>query len=54
MKAELVVLTLWLITIVTSVLVVSNSSDFKILGPVYAVCAIGSVVAVRHERKNPP
>ena len=54
MKAELIVLALWLVTIVTSVLVISDSSDFRILGPVYAVCAIGSVVAVRHERKNPP
>lgn len=54
MKAELVVLTLWLVAIVTSVLVVSNSSDFRYLGPVFAVCAIGSVVAVRRDRTKAP
>ena len=50
MKAELIVLALWLIAIVTSVLVVTDSSDFTYLGPVFAICMIGSVVAVRMER----
>ena len=50
MKSEFIVLILWLIAVTTAVLVIDNAADFKYLGPVFAVCMIGSVVAVRRDR----
>lgn len=49
-KPEIAVLLLWLIAIVTTFLSVKDTGVFTYLGPVYALCMIGSVVAVKRSR----
>jgi uncharacterized membrane protein len=48
MKHVLAVLALWLVAIVATIVIVRDAGTLTTLGPVYAVCAIGSVVTVRH------
>lgn len=52
MKATVVILLLWVIAIVTTLLVVNDPASFSILGPVYAICMIGSVVTVRNIQRR--
>ena len=47
---ELVVAVLWGIAAVATAVVTSGSGEFTYLGPVFAVCAIGSVMTVRWSR----
>jgi hypothetical protein len=47
---ELVVAVLWGIAAVTTAIVTSDTGNFGYLGPVFAICAIGSVLTVRWSR----
>lgn len=49
-KPEIAVLLLWLIAIATTFLFVKETGTFTYLGPVYALCMIGSVLAVKRSR----
>lgn len=51
MKFELATLAPWLIAVVVSALVLRGSGHFTYPAPVYAVCAIGSVLVVRRARQ---
>ena len=46
MKAVLAVLSLWLIAVATTLVLVRDRGVFTFLGPVYAICMIGSVTVV--------
>lgn len=50
MKHELVTAALWAIAIAVTFLMVEDRGVVTRLGPVFAVCAIGSVVNVRAAR----
>ncbi len=50
MKYELTILGLWLIAIVATLLLVDGTDAFTHIGPLYAICAIGSVLTVRRAR----
>ncbi|MBI4503208.1 MAG: hypothetical protein HY700_18885 [Gemmatimonadetes bacterium] len=47
MKHQAAILLLWVIAIVTTFFVVGEMRALTTLGPVYAVCMIGSVITVR-------
>ena len=47
MRPVLAVVALWAIAIATTVVLVPDRGVFTTLGPVYAICMIGSVVTVR-------
>jgi len=47
---EMIVAMLWLIAIVTTVAFTSGTGVFTFLGPVFAICMIGSIVTVRRAR----
>jgi hypothetical protein len=47
MKHQLAVLLLWLIAIAVTFVTVRDAHVLTTLGPVFAVCMIGSVVTVR-------
>lgn len=47
MRHELAVLMLWLIAAVVTLIVVKQAGLFSYLGPLYFVCAIGCIFAVR-------
>jgi len=47
MKPEFAILSLWLIAVVATILIVDQSGVFTFLGPLFAICTIGSVVTVR-------
>jgi hypothetical protein len=47
MKHQMANLALWLIAIVVTFLLVPDRHTMTTLGPVYAVCMIGSMVTVR-------
>jgi hypothetical protein len=47
MRPVVAVVLLWAIAIITTVALVPDRQVFTTLGPVYAVCMIGSVVVVR-------
>ncbi len=47
MKHQAATLLLWLIAIVVTFVTVRDSRVLMIVGPVYAVCMIGSLVTVR-------
>ncbi len=53
MKAEFVIIVLWLIAIVATFLVVDETGIFTSLGPVFAICMIGSVITVQRARELP-
>lgn len=53
MKYALVILSLWLIAILTTLIIVQDAV-FSILGPVFALCTIGSVFTVRHATGERP
>ena len=50
MRHEFTVLVMWLIAIGGTLAMVTDPGIFTYLGPLYAVCMIGSVVAVRRAR----
>lgn len=50
MKHELVTAALWAIAILVTFLMVEDKDIITKLGPVFAICAIGSVVNVRAAR----
>jgi hypothetical protein len=50
MRHELADAFLWAIAIVVTLLTVSQPGAFTVLGPVYAVCMLGSIVTVRAAR----
>jgi hypothetical protein len=52
LKHELAVLALWLIAIIVTLMVL-DGEGFTFLGPLYAICMIGSVVTVRNARNAP-
>jgi hypothetical protein len=47
MKAPLAVLALWLIALASTFFLVHDRSVFTFLGPIFAICMIGSVTVVR-------
>jgi hypothetical protein len=47
MKHEFVVLVLWLIAIIATMILTGGDGKFTYLGPVFAICAIGSIITVR-------
>jgi len=49
MKPELATAALWAIAITVTMIIV-EPAQWSILGPVYAVCMIGSIVTVRTAR----
>jgi hypothetical protein len=54
MRVTFVVVILWAIAILTTFLEIKDTGSFALLGPVYAICMIGSVVTVRNlERRQP-
>ena len=53
MKHELAILALWLISIVATMLIVDEAGIFTYLGPLYAICTIGSVIIVRRAGREP-
>ncbi|MFQ5706355.1 MAG: hypothetical protein ACE5HO_02845 [bacterium] len=50
MKHELATLVLWFIAIVATMLLVREKTLFTYLGPLYAICTIGSLLIVRQAR----
>ncbi len=52
MKHELTTALLWAISIVVTFLTVKQEGVLRILGPVYLVCMIGSIVTVRAARAS--
>lgn len=50
MKHELTMALLWTIAIAVTFLTVKQEGALTVLGPVYAVCMIGSIVTVRVAR----
>jgi hypothetical protein len=52
MKHELAVASLWAIAIAVTVVTVKQEGVFTVLGPVYAICMIGSIVTVRIAHSN--
>jgi hypothetical protein len=51
-KPEVANILLWIIAIFTTFLMVKDSGVFTYLGPVYAICMIGSVVTVKKALQN--
>jgi len=54
MKHTLAVAALWVIAIAATIVIVADRSVFSYLGPLYAVCMIGSVVIVKRASARPP
>lgn len=54
MKYTLAVVALWALAIIATVVIVPDRSAFTYLGPLYAVCMIGSVVVVQRASKAAP
>lgn len=52
MKYELAILLLWLVAVVPTLLLVSQSGVFAYLGPLYFICMIGSVYVVRSAKRK--
>jgi len=53
MKHQLAVLSLWLIPVVATFAIIDDARVLTTLGPVYAVCMIGSIVTVRSAGRRP-
>jgi hypothetical protein len=47
MKYILTIAFLWFIAIVTTLVLVGKTGVFTYLGPVYFICMVGSIVAIR-------
>lgn len=54
MRPEWTVAVLWLIALVTTMLLTRDTGSFTFLGPVFAICMIGSVVTVKRSRGKHP
>lgn len=54
MAPELVTAVLWGIAAVATALVTGETGEFTYLGPVFAICAIGSVLTVRWSKARGP
>jgi len=54
MKHELSILLLWAIAISVTFLKVDQPGLITILGPVYSICMIGSIIVVRAARSSAP
>jgi hypothetical protein len=52
MKYDLTMVALWAIAITATFLIVEEPRVVTFLGPVYAVCMIGSVITIRSARKT--
>jgi len=52
MKHEFAILGLWLIAILTTAILTEGNGKFTYLGPVFAICAIGSVITVRRAKAS--
>lgn len=52
MKHELAILGLWAIALVATLALVKETGVFTDLAPLYAICAIGSVLIVRSARAH--
>ena len=54
MRPEWIVAALWLVAIVSTMLLTTDTGAFTRLGPVLAICMIGSVVTVKRARGKRP
>lgn len=54
MKYIVTILALWLIALVATFLLVKDAAVFTYLGPLYAVCMVGSVITVRRAAADIP
>ena len=52
MRYELTILVLWLIAILTTLIILRETTLFTYLGPVYFICMVGSILTVRAVRKQ--
>ena len=52
MKLEVKILLLWAIAVIATSLVVGQASVLALLCPLYAVCMIGSLVAIRRAAQS--
>ena len=50
MKYDLTIVALWAIAVVATFLIVQETRLLTVLGPLYAVCMIGSLATVRKAR----
>jgi hypothetical protein len=50
MKYDLIIVALWAIAIAATFLIVHETRLITFLGPLYAICMIGSVIAMRAAR----
>ena len=50
MKYDFTIVALWAIAVMTTFLIVQETRFLTVLGPLYAICMIGSVVTVRKAR----
>ena len=50
MKYDFTIVALWAIAVMATFLIVQETRFLTVLGPLYAVCMIGSVVTVRKAR----
>ena len=53
MKYEMAILLLWLLAVVPTLLLVSQTGVFTYLGPLYFLCMVGSVYIVRSAKRKP-
>jgi hypothetical protein len=52
MKYVLAILSLWLIAIAATLILVGETGVFTYLGPLYVICAIGSIITVRQAQRG--
>ncbi|MBI1746630.1 MAG: hypothetical protein HYR55_08585 [Acidobacteria bacterium] len=54
MKYEIAVLGLWAIALFSTLALVKDATIFGHIGPLYAICMMGSVIIVRKARQDRP
>lgn len=53
MKYQFAILGLWIIAIIATLLIIDEMAVFTYVGPLYAICTIGSVIIVRLAAREP-
>ena len=51
-KYEWAILALWLIAVVATLFITGDMEHFTYLGPLYAICMVGSVLIVRKAQQK--
>lgn len=52
MKHEIAILLLWVIALLATVFVIRNRALMTLLGPLFAICMIGSISIVRRAKRQ--